>query len=101
MEHPILVILTVLGIGVLFVVLPVVLTTLSEKREPFSVVCPEAGTRARVRVDAGRAARGAVIGRLALRAETCSLWPEKSGCAQRCLAAASAPPSPSPNAPTA
>ena len=101
MEHPVLVILAVLGIGMLFVVLPVVLTTLSEKREPISVVCPEAGTRARVRLDAGRAARGAAIGRLALRAEACSLWPEKSGCAQKCLAAAPALPSASPNARTA
>jgi hypothetical protein len=97
MEYPILVILAVLGIGMLLVVLPVVLTTLSEKREPISVLCPETGKGAIVLVDAGRAARGAIVGRLALHASSCSLWPEKSGCAQRCLATAPA----SPDAPAA
>src|SRR6476661_7726120 len=86
MDYPILVILAVLGIGLVLVVLPVVLTTLSEKKQPITAVCPETGRHATVRLDAGRAARGAAVGRLTLRAESCSLWPEKSGCAQKCLA---------------
>jgi len=97
MENPILFILAVLGIDILFVMLPVVLTTFSEKREAISVVCPEAGTLASVLVYARKVARGAVVGRLALRAESCSLWPEKSGCAQGCLISALA----SPGAPAA
>jgi hypothetical protein len=91
MDYPVLVILGVLGIGALFVVLPVALTTLSEHREPRSVVCPETGGRASVQVDARGAVRGAIFGRSFLRAEGCSLWPEKSGCAQKCLAPAPEP----------
>ena len=65
MEYPVLVILGVLAIGIVTVVLPVVLTTLADHREPKSLVCPETGLPTTVQVDAGRAARGAVIGRVA------------------------------------
>jgi hypothetical protein len=94
MDSPGLVILAILAIGGLFILLPVALVTLSEHRRPKSVVCPETGGPASVAVDAGRAARGAIFGRLRLYVQTCSLWPEKSGCAQGCLtppAAQSAP----------
>jgi hypothetical protein len=86
MEYPVLVILGVLAIGGLFVVLPVVLTTLSEHREPRTVVCPSTGGAATITIDAGRAARGAVFGRSLLSVEECSLWPEREGCSRACLA---------------
>ena len=86
MEYPVLVILGVLAIGVLFVVLPVVLTTLSEHRGPRTVVCPSTGDEAEISIDAARAARGAVFGRSLLSVEKCSLWPEREGCARSCLA---------------
>jgi hypothetical protein len=79
------VILGVLAIGILTVVLPAVLTTLADHREPKSLLCPETGLATTVQVDAGRAARGAVFGRVRLAVQNCSRWPERGGCGQRCL----------------
>lgn len=85
MEYPVLVILAVLAVGVLLVVVPVVLTTLSENREPKAVACPVTHGPAKITVDAGRAARTAAFGRIRLSVARCSLWPEREGCAQGCL----------------
>jgi hypothetical protein len=94
-EYPILVILAVLGIGTVLVVLPVALTTLAEHREPRSLLCPETGLPAAVQVDAGRATRGAIFGRMRFAVQSCSRWPERRCCAQGCLSplvAAALPP---------
>jgi hypothetical protein len=85
MEYPVLVILGVLAIGLVTVVLPVVLTTLADHREPKSLVCPETGLATTVRVDAGRAARGAIVGRVRLAVQSCARWPERRACGQGCL----------------
>lgn len=87
MDSPVLVILAILAVGVVFVALPVVLATFGEHRGPRPVLCPEAGRLASIQVDAGRAARGAILGRSLLSVEGCSLWPERQGCAQHCLSA--------------
>jgi len=84
-EYPILIILAVLGIGTVLAVLPVALTTLAEHREPKSLLCPETALPAAVQVDAGRATRGALFGRMRLAVQSCSRWPERRGCAQGCL----------------
>ncbi|HEX9287682.1 MAG TPA: hypothetical protein VF999_10505 [Thermoanaerobaculia bacterium] len=86
MEYPILVILGVLAIGIVTVVLPVALTTLADHREPKSLPCPETGLSAIVQVDAGRAARAAIFGRVRLAVHNCSRWPERAGCGQGCVA---------------
>lgn len=86
MEYPILVILGVLAIGIVTVVLPVALTTLADHREPKSLVCPETGLATTVQVDAGRAARGAVFGRMRMAVQNCSRWPERADCGQGCVA---------------
>jgi hypothetical protein len=85
MDYPVLVILGVLAIGLVTVVLPAVLTTLADHREPKSLVCPETGMATAVQLDAGRAARGAVIGRVRLAVQNCARWPERAGCGQGCL----------------
>ena len=85
MEYPVLVILGVLAIGIVTVVLPVVLTTLGDHREPKSLVCPETGVATTVQVDAGRAARGAIFGRVRLAVQNCARWPERRACGQGCL----------------
>lgn len=85
MEYPVLVILAVLAAGVLLVVVPVVLTTLSENRDPKAVACPVTHGTATITVDAGRAARTAAFGRMRLSVAQCTLWPEREGCAQGCL----------------
>jgi hypothetical protein len=84
-EYPILVILGVLAIGLVTVVLPVALTTLADHREPKSLPCPETGLSATVQVDAGRAARAAIFGRVRLAVQNCSRWPERGSCKQGCL----------------
>jgi hypothetical protein len=50
------------------------------------VVCPENNQPAGVEVSALSAALTAVGGRLELRLDTCTRWPEKMGCGQECLA---------------
>jgi hypothetical protein len=85
MEYPILVILGVLAIGIVTVVLPVALTTLADHREPKSLPCPETGLSATVQVDAGRAARAAIFGRVRMAVQNCSRWPERAACGQGCL----------------
>jgi hypothetical protein len=84
-QFPGLLILAILAAGALFVLIPVTLTTFDEYRRKKSVICPETGCAAEVGVDAGKAMRSAAFGRLSLRVETCSLWPERKGCDQACL----------------
>ena len=85
MEYPVLVILGILAIGALFVVYPVVVTTLSDYREPRGVTCPATGGPATITIDPGRAARGAVFGKVLLSVTECSLWPGREGCERDCL----------------
>jgi hypothetical protein len=49
------------------------------------VSCPENNDVVAVRVDAVRAALGSVAGGSAWSLESCTRWPEKSGCGQECL----------------
>jgi hypothetical protein len=85
MESPGPVILMILAIGAIFILLPVALLALSEHSRPRKVVCPETGRPATIRLDRGRAARGAIFGKESLSVEDCMLWPEKEGCAQACI----------------
>ncbi len=90
MHNPGLVILGVLAVGLVFVLVPVALTTLSESRRSRTLRCPEAGTPADVSFDPARAIRGALVGRVWLSVAGCSLWPERRGCAQACTKAPAA-----------
>ncbi|HVO50826.1 MAG TPA: hypothetical protein VMV60_07525 [Thermoanaerobaculia bacterium] len=54
-------------------------------REKRLITCPENDKPAAVRVDALRAAAGALTGQGDLRLSECSRWPEKQGCGQECL----------------
>ena len=85
MQSPWLAILLILAAGALFVVLPTVLSTFFEYRSKRSVICPELRRSAKIGVDAGRAARSSMFGRLRLRVESCPFWPERGGCDQACL----------------
>jgi hypothetical protein len=87
-ESPILLILAIFAAGALLVLLPVALTSFGEHRRDRFVRCPEADRPARIQIDAGRAVRGALLGKSWLRVESCSLWPKRRDCAQACLAAA-------------
>lgn len=84
-QSPGLLILAVLAAGLLFVIVPVTLTTFYEYRRKRNVVCPETGRSAEIGVDAGKATRGAAFGFRTLKIEDCSLWPDRKGCQEGCL----------------
>ncbi len=85
MANPWMVIAAVIGIAVLYVLLPHVGHTFSRFRAGRTVRCPEAGTDARIGVNAPRAAITSAFGSPSLQVEGCSLWPERRSCAQACL----------------
>jgi hypothetical protein len=72
-------------IAVAFAVAPVGVATFTHWRRPFRLTCPRAGTEAQIRVDAGRTAINAVLGRTTCELDLCSLWPAQSGCRAECL----------------
>jgi hypothetical protein len=92
MTSPGLAILLILAAGAVFVLLPTVLSTFYDYRSKRSVICPELRRRAQIGVDAGRAARSSIFGRLRLRVESCTFWPERSGCGEACLQGLDTPP---------
>jgi hypothetical protein len=54
-------------------------------RQKRLITCPENERPAAVRVDALKAAAGALAGHGNLRLSECSRWPEMEGCGQECL----------------
>ena len=86
MNNPWVVLAAIAGLGLVYVLLPVITEAFLRFRLKRGLLCPEAGIDAEVGVDARRAAFGAAIGRSVLRVKNCSLWPDRSGCARSCLA---------------
>lgn len=86
MEKPLLMIAVIAGIGLVYVVLPVMLDAFMRYRKIRRVNCPEEKKTALMNVDAKAAALAAAQGKTQRRVTNCSLWPEKRDCAQRCLA---------------
>ncbi|MBI2000946.1 MAG: hypothetical protein HYT85_13200 [candidate division NC10 bacterium] len=85
MSHPWVVVIAVLAVAALYVLLPLVADTFRRFRSRRMLSCPETGGKAEVGIDASRAALTSALGRPQLRAEDCSLWPEKKDCGQECL----------------
>jgi hypothetical protein len=71
-------------VGLVYVLLPVTSDAYVRFRRRRRVRCPETGTGADVQVDARHAALTAAFGDPAVRVASCSLWPERGGCAQAC-----------------
>lgn len=75
----------ILGIGLLYVVLPVMAMAYEQYRKARLVRCPETGREVTVQPDAKHAALMAAIGREEdVKLEDCSRWPERRDCAQLC-----------------
>ncbi len=85
MSDPGIVITAILALAALYVLLPRVGHVLGRYRDAQVVPCPETGAKAELVIDASRAAFTSAFGRPRLRAKQCSLWPERKGCAERCL----------------
>lgn len=86
MQHVIEAIGAVVALGILYVVVPVIVTTYRRLRGPRQVVCPSAGQAAEIQIDAWSAAASAAFDEQpALRIRDCSRWPENERCAHECL----------------
>lgn len=72
------------ALAIVYVLLPVGLTTFSRYRRQLNLRCPVGGEEAGLYFDAGRAGFSACFGRPALSVRNCSLWPERSNCGRLC-----------------
>ncbi|HWC03580.1 MAG TPA: hypothetical protein VHF87_12550 [Methylomirabilota bacterium] len=71
-------------VAFVFVLAPVAGSVYLRLRARRWLRCPETHLPAAVAVDAGRAAWTAAFGWPRLRIRSCTLWPSRTGCAQRC-----------------
>ena len=85
MNGPLLLILVIVATGLLFVVAPVVIDIYARYRNRKVLNCPETRGSAEVALNTHQAALGAAFGKPIIRVRSCSLWPEKSGCAEKCI----------------
>jgi hypothetical protein len=85
MNTPVILVGAILTLGVIYVVLPVVVSTLVRYREARKVACPEMRGEARIEFDAPHAAWTSALGVPKLRIRECSFWPERKDCARDCL----------------
>ena len=94
MENPWIVIASIVAVGVVYVLLPVIADTFRWYRATRILRCPETEKEAEVAIDASHAALTSAFGPPVLRVKNCSLWPEGKDCPQDCLAveAEAAPP---------
>ena len=84
MNGPLLLILVIGATGLLFVIAPVVIDIYVRYHNGKVVNCPETHGSAEVTLDTRRAALAAAFGKHILRVKSCSLWPQKSDCAEKC-----------------
>lgn len=85
MNGPLLLIVVIVATGLLFVVAPVVTYIYARYRNGKVLSCPETHGTAEVTLNAHRAALAAAFGKPIIRVKRCSLWPEKRGCAEKCI----------------
>lgn len=90
MNAPWTLLIALASLAVVYVLLPVALTTFFSYRGGRVLHCPETGKEADVNIDARRAAFGSMFGRAKLQVRDCSLWPGKKSCKQGCLNALTA-----------
>jgi hypothetical protein len=82
---PEIVLPSVVGIGLTFVVVPAIAIAAADAHAKHLVVCPENGAEATVRLDAKRAVSVLFRGG-AQRVCACSRWPDRTGCDRACEA---------------
>jgi hypothetical protein len=87
MTTPWITLIAIAALGLIYVLIPIAASVFARYRLARTLRCPETGDPARVRIDARHAALTAIPGPPDLRIASCALWPERAGCAQRCLRA--------------
>lgn len=85
MTFPLVGAILVVGVAIIYIVLPVALDTYMRFRGSREVTCPETKQPVTVRVDARYAAATAATGSLKLRLVECARWPERANCDQGCV----------------
>ena len=85
METPGILIAAIVTLGALFVLVPLVLHTISRYRSARQLRCPITGDTVRVDIDAPHAGWTAAIGRPHLRVRWCSLWKGVERCPEGCM----------------
>lgn len=85
MDHPYILIASLVGMSIVYLFIPAVVLTFLEYRGARRVLCPDTATKAEVKVAAGRTALTQFFGAAALKIADCSLWPKQSGCRRQCL----------------
>ena len=85
MNAPMLTIMIIVGIGLAYVALPVMADVYARFRRRHTVVCPETGLDAEVRMDAWHAAVTAIPGPPRRYVAECSRRREHAACGQECL----------------
>ena len=86
MGTPWIILAAIAALALAYVVVPVMADTFLSFRRGRTVRCPETGLMAQVSIDARRAMLTAVPGPATVRVAECSLWPERRGCAEKCVA---------------
>jgi hypothetical protein len=84
MTTPGYLVLAILALGVLGVLFPLLLHTISRYREARRLRCPITGEQVRVDFDAPHAGWTALFGAPHLRVRWCSLWTGAGRCAEGC-----------------
>ena len=85
MSTPFLIVAAVIGVGLLYVVVPVVAEAIWRFRGSRQLHCPEAKEPAEIGLDRAHAAVTAAFSRPDPRVAECSLWPEREDCRQDCV----------------
>lgn len=85
MEHPLIVIGAIAGLGVIYVMLPIFLDVFSRYRGARNVICPLKNKETAIYIDAEWAALTSLAGNTRLRIKSCPLLHEAETCAQDCL----------------
>ncbi len=80
-----LVIAIIVGVGLVYVLMPLALEAYVRFRKMREVTCPETMEQAAIRLDAKHAALTSAMGVTRLRTLNCSRWPERHDCDRGCL----------------
>ena len=86
MVNVLAVVVGISGLAISYVLLPAFWSEMDEHRGARTVDCPEAKHEALARTSAWRGAARCMGLPVRLQVLSCSLWPERSGCAGKCLA---------------
>jgi hypothetical protein len=86
MAAPWITLFAIAALALVYVIAPICAGVFFRFRRPRTMRCPETGVAVELTLDARHAALTAVPGPPRMRVMACTLWPDRKGCAQRCLA---------------